>query len=488
VPAAHAVYALPDVLERDNDVFEPELPSVAAASDSIWLLSDGHGALLALDIPPAGGGDATLLASHDLTTSADSTEPLPFILHAAALPAQDTALAFIVSAARIPKAQRAASGPTTVFTAALLSFSLSAPSTLRTLWRGQASDAPTHVAYHASHAAFLLLSPAPFAPALVPEPAAPAADEAAPVPRAGEALDAPPYQWTQTRESVTITLVFPPAPVLRASAFAVSLSPTHAGVSLGGAPVLPHAPLWDTVADPTWTFDPAAHVLALELSKAHAGTRWPRLFSTGLDVPETLDGAQAAAIAAALDKHTGEFAAPVPSLARGELDDDVDLDGAPPAYVALVPVSADAPPHPQDGTPVALLAPPLPGAGSPPALLTKHGLDGILFALDGHGGAWAHAATFPALAFVLASKRGTRVLHAGARAVLALEARGARNLYLYHGQAGRAAYGRQTIVRVGGGGDGGMLVGVGALTGPRGEKVVLALCEHEIVALRGLLD
>jgi hypothetical protein len=72
--------------------------------------------------------------------------------------------------------------------------------------------------------------------------------------------------------------------------------------------------------------------------------------------------------------------------------------------------------------------------------------------------------------------------------VLALEARGARNLYLYHGQAGRGAYGRQTIVRVGGGGDGGMLVGVGALTGPRGEKVVLALCEHEIVALRGLLD
>jgi hypothetical protein len=499
-PRTRVVCALPEALTSAASAGDPELPSIMAASDSTWLVSDGHGALLALYGPPSGEEEATVLVTHDLV-SPDTAEPLHFVIYAAAQPSEDTALALVVSSARIPKAERTPSGPTTSFTATLLSIPLSPPTPPSIIWSGHSTDAPSHAAYHAPQQAFLLLSPAPFKPTLAPEPPAPTADELAPVPRSNESLDSPPYQWTQTSDSVTITLSFPPAPALRASAFAIALTPTHVSVALAGTPVLPRAALWDGVSDSTWTFDPAAHVLALELEKAHAGTRWPRLFAggTGADVPETLDPAQLAGIRDALDKHTADADAlggPVPSLARGEVDDELDADSAPSAHVLWLPATPGGPTPANDTTPVALLGTPLPGAlapDAPPLLLAKAGLDGLLFA---YAGAWTHTATFPALAFVLASKRAapsSHVFHVGPRAALALEpgdyARGAGNVYLYHGQEGRAPYGRQTIVRVGAGGDGGMLVGAGVLTQPGGgRRVLLALCEREVVALRGLLD
>jgi hypothetical protein len=202
----------------------------------------------------------------------------------------------------------------------------------------------------------------------------------------------------------------------------------------------------------------------------------------------------------ALAKHTADVnnedsgAQAIPSLARGEADDEVDDESGPAHYITHIPaIFAAESVLANDTTPIGLLAGPIPGlTHSAPAIVSKHGLDGALFSLS-DGQAWIHTTTFPALAFVLASKREVRfALHAGSRGVLALEAgsaaRGAGNVYWYQGGQKKEKYGKQTIVRVGGGSlVGGMLVGVGVLKAKNSHrKGIVCLCEREVVVIRGL--
>jgi hypothetical protein len=493
VPRARAAYELPTPLDSPASAapeVEPEYPSAVHLVDNRWLLADGRGTILVLDIPS--DGSAVLVATHDLGPDA------PFSLHAATISNGGATVALVSTAVRLrrePGAERSASSVEFHVRVLELPHALGEPPCV--LWEGAGAGAPTFASYDPARGAFLVLGESPYSASAPEADPAPAADELAPIPRAGETLDAPPlYAWTQTGDGVSVTFTQPRA--LRASAFTVEIRADAIALTVSGTVVLPRTALWDGCMpdESTWTWDAPAGALTLELAKAHADTRWPQLFASGAnapDVPEALDPSARAAIAEALEKHTADAAdaaarGPVPSLARGEADDDVDADVAEHAWLTWAPARAGA--HTDaDRTPVPLLATPLPGFAAPDApatLVAKRGLDGLLFALapgaDGGADRWAHAGTFPALAFVLASKRETRfVLHAGAHAAFALEA-GAGNAFVFRAP-GRALYGQQMIVRVGPG-----LLGACALRAADGAAAaVLCLCERELVLLRGLI-
>ena len=257
-------------------------------------------------------------------------------------------------------------------------------------------------------------------------------------------------------------------------------------------------------------------MLTLHLDKLHEGTRWTQVFAHAPDdgadeedVPETLDPSELYAIREALEKYTAALeeggAGPggaMPSLAEGERDDEIDTDVGGAACITFVPASGapEAAARGQvDETPLQVLSTPFPGTNDV-SLVVKHGVDGVGFALaaapdaGARPPAWAHAWTYSALAFVLASKRDTRfVHHAGARAVFAFESGGGAaggaggNVYVYRGAGPKENVAHQTVLKIGGG-DAGALLGVGTAVVQGGRKtIVLCLCEGELVVLHGVL-
>ena len=116
--------------------------------------------------------------------------------------------------------------------------------------------------------------------------------------------------------------------------------------------------------------------------------------------------------------------------------------------------------------------------------------------------AWTHISTFPALAFVLASKRDTRfTFHASTSAVLSFESGaglGGGNVFIYRGSgsgsesAKKETWAKQSVLKISGG-SAGPLVGVGALIAPgeegrgKGRVVLLCLCENELVVVRDVV-
>lgn len=196
----------------------------------------------------------------------------------------------------------------------------------------------------------------------------------------------------------------------------------------------------------------------------------------------------------------------VPSLAEGEMDDEVDLDTGESVFVTWVDAaSGDVPAWsvvPGGDAPINVLATPLPSAGERrqnPSLVIKHGLDGLVYELrtgtDGDVVEWKHTGTFNVLSFVLASKRDTRfVHHVSSQAVLAFES-GSRdlgsNVYVYRSAARpKDKTAKQAVLKAG---DtfSGPLLGVGMLDAKdeRGADVpvVLCLCEREVAVIRNTL-
>jgi hypothetical protein len=127
----------------------------------------------------------------------------------------------------------------------------------------------------------------------------------------------------------------------------------------------------------------------------------------------------------------------------------------------------------------------------------KNDIDGLLYGLspenddmDSYGLRWGHIATYPALAFVLASKRDTRfTFHYGSKAVMAFESGSGGsvggNMYVYRGGKKGEKWAKQAVLRVGGG-NAGTLLGVAALARDS-ETLIVCLCERELVVLRGVL-
>lgn len=103
---------------------------------------------------------------------------------------------------------------------------------------------------------------------------------------------------------------------------------------------------------------------------------------------------------------------------------------------------------------------------------------------------FGHIKTFPALAFVLSSKRQTKYILHATSTVLAFStpttASAQGDLFVYRDAEGKdtAASG---VVKLGGGEDGELLGVKGVRVGGEGDGVLVALCERRLVVVRGLL-
>ncbi|OSX59845.1 hypothetical protein POSPLADRAFT_1172109 [Postia placenta MAD-698-R-SB12] len=422
------------------------------------------------------------------------------------------------------------------------------PLALDVLWHRRGADVPAYTAYDATRQLFKLVGSSAYhsinaSPAPSYEPSA---DELAPIPRAGENVDSsqppkpPPYSWTQTSDSVTVAIPLPSS--TRTEDIKIAFTPraltmlvrpdptTETETGPGRPPRFDMRTLWDGIQPSTsmWTWDRAAErrfgILTLHLDKAHEGTRWSQVFaaapvrasseaSDGADdngeIPETLDPSELWAIREALEKYTAALrdgqdtsglglGNGVPSLAKDEVDDELDANVGRTVCVTWVGAHGSQLPNTQIGdAPIHLLSTPLPGTSpmQPPSLVVKNGLDGVLYSLDEAKGpedqpTWKHTSTYSALSFVLASKQDARFTHhVSSTAVLAFES-GSKdlngNVYIYRGASPKDKWAKQAIIQVGGR-TAGPLLGVAAIR-VEDEKIVIAcLCEDELVILRDVL-
>ncbi len=149
--------------------------------------------------------------------------------------------------------------------------------------------------------------------------------------------------------------------------------------------------------------------------------------------------------------------------------------------------------------PLTILATPMPGSIAEGSgnleLVLKRDLDGPVFSFDpGAPSAWKHTSTYPALAFVLASKQDTRfTYHIPDHGVLAFEGGSARdrgaNVYIYRAPVNaKDNWSKQSVLQVDDG-SGGALLGVGCVKF-RSEKedafTVVCLTEGDLVLARGI--
>ncbi|KAG6333840.1 hypothetical protein ID866_5252 [Astraeus odoratus] len=427
--------------------------------------------------------------------------------------------------------------------------------TLNIAWRRRGEDVPTLAAYDPSRNAHVLFGTSPYRDIGTPAPAYELSlDEFAPIPRAGENLDGGneanrqpskpyPYSWTQTADSVTVAFPLPSSTLK--SSITVLFSPTTLTVHVKGVPsvegvFLPHysgKQLWDGIHPSTsfWTWDRegehAFGILTLHLDKANEGMKWMHVFAGAgnrtspsatapvgnnadedVDVPETLDPSELYLIREALQKYTDTLRAGedisglglgcgLPSLAQGEMDDEVDNSVGRPATFTWVAEDGSAPSWTgnKEASPINLLSVPLPGMDSPlSGLVIKNGIDGTMHVLEATAEPslrWTHIGTFAALAFVLASKRDTRFTYHTQEAVFAFENgsvdRGG-NVYIYWRSSPTQLWAKQSVLRVGDG-NAGSLLGIGSFRTAKSSgngnylTTIACLCENQLVILYNVL-
>lgn len=408
------------------------------------------------------------------------------------------------------------------------------------IWRRRGQDVPIYTSYEESRKSFILIGGTVYRQvdrqiSLAYEPSP---DEFVSIPRAGENLDSQtseppkplPYAWSQTHDSVTLAI-----PLLSSTSksnIKVAFSPRTLTVHID-SDVSASVPdprysaklLWDGISSSTsyWTWDREAEhsfgLLTLYLDKQHEGTKWSQVFAPAgtsvalesnfddIEVPETLDPSELWHIREALEKYTtssreGDDASGlglgrgVPSLAEGEMDVEVDESVGKEAYLTWVGEDGSIPPWWNESTSIhfQLLATPMPGSDeSIISLVVKNHLDGTVHSLISDApnltdsSEWTHTSTFSALAFVLASKRDTRfTYHISGNAVFAFEG-GARdrggNVYIYRPAPIKEKWAKQAILKIDDG-NGGSLLGVGAVKFGSGATVLACLTEGELVLIK----
>ena len=366
----------------------------------------------------------------------------------------------------------------------------------------------------------------------------------------------PPYSWNQTSDSVTVVFPLPSTTsvkdiriVFRPTAVSLALTAPSGPSAEKSAeiplPKLLQAKLWDEIdaGISTWTWErTGAHnqkygILSLHLEKRNEDTRWPHVFKQDanieldkayLEVEETLDRSELLKITEALEKFTQNAGADRTdgiagfeqrsSLLGEELDMDVDAsegsEGKGILFTWVEGINTDSPAlvDTSKAEMTELVSLPISSFSASANVITKHDVDGLLFsppvqhAID--GSAWKHTSTYPALAFVLASKRDVvQVYHYEDRLCIGLEAgsplgstganaRGAyssmrtgrMNAYLYYPPppGSKAMTAKQKVVGLADPGAGAVL-GAIAIDKP-GDKVNIAiLCENLLVMLRDVL-
>ena len=540
-----------------GDSGHPQYPSAAFLDAKTVFVSDGHGGMYVLDVPK--GRPAQLLGQYKLRQSTQ-----PFRIHHAVAISPNHAVV-LLSSRHVADPPADSTGrpkrPPPEYDVWAVRFSLPFEmivddvQMLDVIWQRRGDDVPMYTAFDHSRNTFLLIGSSLYreigarpSPSFQPSP-----DEIAPIPRRDEALDdkhptadkPPPYSWTQTSDSVTIAFPLPSG--TPKTSIKVAFTPRALTLHLQGITTNDHGPLplphyslkpfWDGIQPSTsfWTWDREAEhaygLLTLHLDKQHEGTRWMHVFATtasppDIEVPETLDPSELGRIREVLEKYTSSLrdgsdtsglglGKGVPSLADGEMDDEVDASvgrdvyltpvgmtsGTDEAGLATVRVKAS-------DAPFVLLSTPLPGSPSRHvSLVIKTGLDGALFRLDpleaprtGAEGQdddkvvtdalhWTHTGSYSALAFVLASKQDTRFTHhVGAKTVLAFESassgRGG-NVYIYRGARTGDKWAKQSVLKASDAG--GSLLGVGALQVSSGTQRILCLTERQLVVISDVM-
>ena len=542
------MYELPTSLAAPQiDLVHPEYPSAAFLDESVVFVGDGRGSLYVLDIPTT--GPATLLANFQLVDK-DNAAPgssIPFRVHNVIRTSDTAAIALLSSRHYGSPSDPSAKHPMKYHEFDLwaarftLPFEMQLESlALDIVWRRRGEDVPMLMTYHHARNAYFLLGSSPYRK--ISDPHAvhydPSPDEFAPIPRPEENLDVEgppqptkpyPYSWTQTSDVVTVAFPLPSTTTTSQIRVTFSQKTLTVHVTSPSAvegftiPRYSAKQLWDGIRPSTsfWTWDREGEhefgVLTIHLDKQNEGTKWSHVFAASgtsgaegddVDVPETLDPSELYTIREALEKYTaalreGEDASGLglgrglPTLAQGEMDEEVDSsvgrlafvtwvgeDGSSPAWSASLQDSASS-----------VLSTPLPGTEMGPlSLVVKNGLDGTRHVLSDDPTndslpEWKHENTFSALAFVLASKRDTRFTYHASDMIFAFENgtqdRGG-NVYIYRSSSPKDLWAKQSVLSVGQG-DAGSLLGIGAFTsGGEAGHTIICLCENELVILHNV--
>jgi len=446
------------------------------------------------------------------------------------------------------------------------------PRTLDIAWTRRGSDLPSFATFAKEFNSWLILSGSTYTDPNTTKspkvkPYQPTPDEIAPIPRADENLDLPtpskphPYSWTQTEDGVTIAFALPSTATkhdIKVLFTAQTLTIHISGVEQASPDIpLPHYSaklLWDTVNSSScfWTWDREGEkgwgLLTCHMEKRNEGTRWPQVFATTTvkdkdkdgkdvsvvedDVPETVDPSELYKIRESLEKYTsslqtGEDASGlglgtgVPSLAAGEMDQEVDAAIGRGIHLTWVGIEGEdvfvpneeqekdgdvtMSAYDEEADEVKLLSTALPGSltsSDPLSVVLKRDLDGLLYTLSRQGDSatptWTHTTTFSALAFVLASKQDTRFTYhlpsnppsSPKSMVLAFESGTvslgrAGNVYIYGPpDKPKDPYAKQAVLKIG---ESGALLGVGCVfVGEERQRVLVCLAEDGLVLVRGL--
>ncbi|KAF5311695.1 hypothetical protein D9611_009417 [Ephemerocybe angulata] len=538
-PSYRILYEMPlPVQSEATATIHREYPSAMFIGSTLVIASDGDGSLYVLSVKNE--GLSTPVGTYVLASEGRNT---PFKIHYShrSTPTSVVTVISSKSSASLPKESSRRPGGSSLFDVRAIRINLlslgpnNTEREMDVIWTRQGEDIPIFTPYVPSLDSHILVGGSNYPdPTLgISAPYVPSADEIAPIPRANENPDKsddavnpppPPYSWTQTPDSVTIAIPLPSA--TSKDNIRVLFSPksltVHVNYFASTSTPIPRyssKELWDTVSPSSsfWTWDKEAEraygVLTLHMEKQNEGTRWMQVFATSGDnddVPETLDPSELYKISESLEKYTASLrdgsdssglglGAGLPSLASGEIDDEVDASVGRQAYLTWVAASNGSTPtwfDPREQVPFTLLATTLPGLKEEVhdlSLVVKNNLDGLVFgleAVDGEKPVWTHASTYPAVAFVLASKRDTRFTYlVPSKAILAFESAGQNrggNLYIYRRpSATKDKWAKQSILKVDDG-QGGSLLGVGAITGKDGELRILCLLERELVTIKGI--
>lgn len=537
-----------------TETIHREYPSVMFIGPTLIIASDGNGSLYVLSVREE--GPAQPVGLYVLPSESRNT---PFQVHCSHRINPTTAVVVISSKSEASVPVENSTNTTrspNLFDVWAIRINLlslgpenTEPREMNITWHRRGEDIPILVEYVQNLGTHLLVGGSTYAdPKIVPQPRyVPSADELAPIPRKNENLDGnadksdgppqpPPYSWTQSSDSITVAIPLPSSTskdIIRVL-FSPKTLTVHIDYQASTTIPIPRfssKKLWGPVSPSScfWTWDKEAEraygVLTLHMEKQHEGTRWMQVFSTSGDssnniddVPETLDPSELYKITEALEKYTSSLqdgssngsgglglGAGLPSLASGEIDDEVDASVGRQAYLTWVAASDGSTPtwfDPREQVPFQLLAT---AAALPLAdraalrntknhhdlsLVVKNNLDGLVFGWDEEKLAWAHAETYPALAFVLASKRDTRFTYLlPGKAILAFESGGRNraggNLYIYRPSSVKDKWAKQSILKVDDG-QGGALLGVGVVTGRDGKVAIVCLLEGELVAIKGI--
>ncbi|GAA5962184.1 hypothetical protein JCM3765_003890 [Sporobolomyces pararoseus] len=335
------------------------------------------------------------------------------------------------------------------------------------------------------------------------------------------------------------------------------------GISGGSLPKISHKKWWGEIDPHTsvWTFDrePSEKegefgILTLHLEKSHSGTKWSNVFETTKpsseeekitelreeweyeEILETLDPSELVKISEEMEKWTrgimsqgGGVANSQEGLGNGvptslmgdEMDVEIDSEIGKKFIISWIEQQQVKPPRivtPHSTIPYSLLSTPLPISNSSTfssSITIKHDVDGLLFQPPSTSSnkpsyQWIHKSTFPALAFVLATKRDTRfIFHYKDQFVLAIDSPpltttstttntsggggGGGNVFVYFAPKNKETKGKQMVLKIGNNSSSsspGKVLGVAGIEsektqqGEEDKLAVVILCEKELVVLR----